>query len=167
MRDFYKNIYFYLIMIPLLAGVWTATAATLSLPTAEKQFERKVDDWNDSKQYIFKILALDSGRLEYNNSSGDNSGEFAFRNVINKFTEENKIPASGYSLRAGTILKKGTRKIRTADMTIDNIDIVKFAEFVTNLTARWSNLQIETLTISNLQDGPDVWKATLKLTYTY
>ncbi|MCK5000604.1 MAG: hypothetical protein KAS23_13760, partial [Anaerohalosphaera sp.] len=164
MQEIYKNKNFYFIIIPLLAATWTVTAATLTLPTADKQYERKVADWTEAKGHIINMLALDLGRLKYKDSNPKNSGEFDYATVIDQFSGENGIPASGYSLRAGTIIKKGTKKTKTADMTIDKIEIVDFTKFISSLLNRWPSLQIDTLKLASLKDGPDAWKATLKFT---
>ncbi len=166
MRDLHKKPDFYIIAVLAMAAIWTVTAAALSLPTANDKFDRKARDWEKSQPVVEKILKLDPDRLKAKNTKGG-SGEFDYAITINEFTKFHAIPETGYSIRAGKIMKRGGSKTKSADMTISSIGIVQFTQFISDLTYRWPDLQLDLLKLTKLKEGPDTWKLDLKFTYTY
>lgn len=166
MNDLHKKPDFYIIAAVAMAAIWSVTAAALSLPTANDKFARKAKDWTESQPVVEDMLKLDPGRLKLDNSKSG-SGEFDYATTINEFTKSHGIPETGYSIRAGKIMKRSGSKTKSADMTITAIDIVRFTRFISDLTYRWPELQLDTLKITKQKQGPDTWKVDLKFTYTY
>ncbi|MFH1616455.1 MAG: hypothetical protein ABIG61_15380, partial [Planctomycetota bacterium] len=59
------------------------------------------------------------------------------------------------------------RKTVSADVSIKEVDMEKFSQFLSMLLLRWPDLQCDQLKLTKLPAGPDSWKANLKLTYNY
>ena len=166
MRDLHKQPNFYFIVIPVIAAIWAVTAGALSLPTANDKLERKSSDWEDSLPLIEDILKMDPGRLNLNVKT-EGSDDFDYAVTVADFAEEYKIPETGYSLRVSKAVVKGGQKTKTADMSIDSVSIVQFTRFISGLLYKWPEMQMDTLKLTKLKEGPDAWKVDLKLTYAY
>jgi len=166
MKDFHKQPNFYFIVIPAIAAIWAITAAGLSMPTASDKFDRRSDDWTKSLPLIKDILDMDPGRLNLD-AQKRGSLNFDYAETIADFTEEHRIPETGYSLRASKTVVKKDKKTKSADMSITSVSIVQFTKFISGLLYKWPELQMDTLKLTKLKEGPDAWKVDLKLTYTF
>ncbi len=166
MRDYWKNPNFYYILIPTLATVWAGLASLAFMPAANQRYQEQDNQYVKSKDLIRKILQIEPERLDYKLEKGQ-SVEFDYATAIEEFAKACKISSSNYSLRGGREVKRGGRKTKSADMTINAIDIERFATFLSSMLIRWSDLRCELLTMTKSKTGPDTWKATIKFTYYY
>jgi len=166
MKDYYKNPNFYYMLIPLAAALWAVFTWSVSLPAADKNWDRKQKQHKDAGAWITKILELAPERLEYQTQQGA-AREFDYASAVEQFAKVCKIPPSDYSLQAGRETKRGGRKTKSATIKIKPIDVGKFAQFLSKILFQWPDLQCEQLKLTKEKGGPDVWKADLKLTYYY
>ena len=166
MKDYLKNPNFYYILIPAVATIWALLACFALMPAASNGYQELEGDYYESKDLIGKIIQIDPGRLDYKQQKGS-SADFDYATAIEQFAKINRIAPSNYSLRGGKEVKRGGRRTKSADMTINAIGIEDFAKFLSSMVIRWSDLKCELLTLTKLKSGPDSWKATVKFTYYY
>jgi len=166
MKDYYKNPNFYYMLIPLAAAVWVVFAWGVSLPAAQKNWNKKQNQYNQAQTHITKILQLAPERLEFQQQQGA-SREFDYGATVEEFAKICGIPPSDYSLQAGREMKRGGRNTKSGNVQIKPIDIGRFAQFLSKMLFRWPDLQCEQLKLTKQKGGPDIWKADIKLTYYY
>lgn len=166
MKDYYKNPNFYYMLIPLAAALWAVFTWSVSLPAAEKNWDRKQKQHKDAQGWIMKILELAPQRLEYQTQQGE-SRDFDYATAVEQFAKVCQIPPSDYSLQAGRETKRGGRRTKSATVKIKPVDIGRFARFLSKMLFQWPDLQCEQLKLTKEKGGPDVWKADMKLTYYY
>ena len=78
-----------------------------------------------------------------------------------------KIASSNYSLRGHPITKSGGKLRKSADVTIEKVNIETLSRFISQILLRWPDLQCDRLSIDTDPGGKDMWKATIKFVYTY
>jgi len=166
MKDYYKQPDFYYVLIPAIITLWAVIAWMVSVPTAEKKWDRSKNQYSDAQTHIERILTLDAERLDYEKNKGKDS-EFDYATAVEQFAGLWKIPSSAYSLQAGREIKRGGRRTKTANVSIKPVNIEKFCQFLSTILLRWPDLQCDQLKLSKLPGGPDSWKADIKLTYNY
>jgi len=166
MKDYYKNPNFYYAIIPLAAVAWAVFAYGVSLPAAQKNWDKKQKQYKDAQAEITKILTLAPERLEYQKQEGALQ-EFDYATAVEQFARSCEIPPSDYSLQAGRATKRGGRNTKSANLQIKPIDVERFALFLSEMLFQWPDLQCEQLKLTKQKGGPDVWKADIKFTYYY
>ena len=166
MKEYYKNPNFYYIAIPAIIALWALTTWTLSLPAAQSKLDRKRKESSQSEEYIAQILEFDPDRLEYETQKGKDK-EFDYLTAVEWFARKQEILPSNYLLQSRLPTERRGRKTKSADITIKSIDIERFSKFLSAMLLRWPDLQCEQLKLTKLPEGPDAWKATMKLTYYY
>ncbi|MBN1457406.1 MAG: hypothetical protein JW912_06115 [Sedimentisphaerales bacterium] len=165
-KEFYKETNFYFIIIPALATIWAVSTWVFSMPTAEKKWQRNLDHYAESQTQIERILAIDPERLDIEEQKGQ-SAKFDYATSVENFARVWKIPSSSYSLQARREIKRAGQITKSATVQINPIDIETFTQFLTAMMYRWPDLQCDTLKLTKQKDGPDAWKADIKLTYYY
>jgi hypothetical protein len=60
---------------------------------------------------------------------------------------------------------KGGQESQDATMTIDTIDIERFARFLSVMHMRWSNLQCTNVTLMKIKGEKNAWKADVRFIY--
>ena len=166
MKEYYKKPNFYYVLIPVIAGVWMITVWMLTLPTAEKKWQQIEEQYTNAQKQIDKIPLLDADRLDYEKQKSQ-SGEFDYSNTVEQFAKLWKIPSTKYDLQVRRETKRGKRKTKSANISIKDVDIETFSQFLSTLLLRWPDLQCDQLKLTKMPAGPDSWKANLKLTYNY
>jgi len=166
MKDYYKKANFYYILIPAIIGLWALIAWEVSLPAAEKKWARNKKQYTEAQSRITKILELDPERLEYEEQKG-RSSEFNYTDAIDRLAKRWNIGSSNYSLHAGREIKRRGQKTKGATVTIKQINIEKYAQFLSSMLIRWPDLQCERLKLTKLKEGPDTWKVEMAFTYYY
>jgi len=165
MKEFYKETNFYFIILPAIATLWAVLTWAVSVPTSEKKWQRTLEHFTNSQTQIERILTLDPERLDVEKQEGQ-ATQFDYAVSVEKFANAWKIP-SNYSLQAGRSIKRAGRMTRSATIQINPLDMETFTQFLTALMYRWPDLQCDTLKLTKQKDGPDAWKADVKLTYYY
>ena len=166
MKDYYKNPNFYYMLIPLAVALWAVFTWSVSLPAADKNWDRKQKQHEEAGAWITKILELAPERLEFQQQQGASS-QFDYATAVEQFAKVCRIPPSDYTLQAGRETKRGDRKTKSATIKIKPVDVGRFAQFLSKMLFQWPDLQCEQLKLTKEKGGPDVWKADMKLTYYY
>ena len=166
MKDYYKQANLYFIAVPLAATVFVIFVAAISLPAASRKWKNKQEDYSKAEDLIRKIVALDPERLNYKAKKGS-SGEFDYSTAVVEITKLVKIASSNYSLRGHGVTKSGGKLRKSADITIEKVNIETLARFISQILLRWPDLQCDRLSIDTDPGGKDLWKATMKFVYTY
>jgi len=166
MKEFYKETNFYFIIVPAIAALWAVLTWAVSIPTSEKEWKRNLDHYANAQTQVERILTLDPERIDAEKQK-DQSAQFDYATSVVKFANAWKIPPSNYSLQDGRDIKRAGRMTKSATIQINPIDMETFTQFLTALMYRWPDLQCDTLKLTKQKDGPDVWKADIKLTYYY
>jgi hypothetical protein len=166
MKEYYKELNFYYILVPVLAIGWVLLAWLVSLPTVDKKWARNEKHFKDAQLQMARILALDPERLEYEQQKGASS-EFDYGSAVEMFAKAWKIPTSNYSLNAGREIKRRGQLTQGASVSIKPVDVETFTQFLSAMMLRWPDLQVDQLKLTKQKDGPDSWKVDTKFTYYY
>ena len=166
MIDFYKKTNFYFIVIPLAAAVWVVLTSTVFLKAANDEWDKMQKEKGKCDPFIARILDLDPDRLKLHNEKVK-MGKFDYNTVIGSFAGRHGIADSGYGLKGTGNKKKKGVITQGARLTIDNVEVVKFTKFLSDMLNLWPNLQCEKLTLKKQNTGPDAWQATMDFKYTF
>ena len=165
MKDIYKKPIFYYVLVPVLVGLWPFWLAALGLPGAKDSYKKEADQYDEAEKLIAQILDLDPQRLDYAKAkkTGD---EFDYTTAIDQVTKFCRIAPTNYKLSSSPVRKmKGGQKSQDATMTIDTIDIERFARFLSVMHMRWSNLQCTNVTLMKIKGEKNAWKADVRFIY--
>jgi len=168
MRDIYKNPILYYIAAPLLVALWPVLVWAIYLPAAQKDVDENLDQYNKGEDIMIKILTLDPGRLDFSDAN-DNSAEFTYDRAVERVTGLCDIAPSKYRLNSGLTIESGGQKSQSANVRLQEIDIVRFAKFLSLIQFRWPNLQCNRLKLTKKEGlaNPDVWDIDVELKYYY
>jgi len=164
MKDIYKNPIFYYILVPVLVSLWPLLVKTVYLPQAQKSLSDELNCCKDAETEIKKILALDPERLEFSGSKTV-SDEFDYAIAVDKIANQCQIPETSYVLSSKPTKKSGEQKIQPAHISLKEVDIVRFAKFLSAFQFRWSKLQCDRLVIAQKKGLPNIWKVDLDFKY--
>ncbi len=166
MKDYFKNPNLYYIAVPLAVTAFVIFVVVFSLPAANRKWQKQQEDDKRAKQLITNIVRLDPERLNYKAGKGS-SGDFDYSAAVAEITKLVKIPSSNYSLRGGRTLKSGGKLRKSADISIEPVDIETLSRFISQILLRWPDLECDRLSIDKLPAGKDSWKSSMKFIYTY
>ena len=164
MKDLIRNPIFYYITIPVLVAIWPLWLAIGGNASVEKKFDKELKQFEDAEKIIADILKLDPQRLNYAKANKE-STEFDYAVAFDQATKLCKIP-SNYRLSSGPIVRsRGGQSNQDATMVITQVDIEKFARFLSLIQFRWPNLQSTNLTLTKQKGAKDIWKADVRFKY--
>ena len=166
MKEYYKNPNFYYILTPALAALWLLFVTTAALPRSKKVLEKNYDQATKAEDLILRIYDIDPERLKYQDEKGK-SAEFDYTTALDQFTKLCGIASSNYNHSVGREIKRSGRITKSADVTINDVDIENLAKFLSVILIRWPELQCDNLRLTKLKIGKDNWKVTIKFTYYY
>lgn len=164
MKDYFKNPNLYYIAVPLAVTAFVIFVIAFSLPAANRKWQEQQEDYKRAKQLITNIVRLDPERLNYK-AKKDSSGEFDYSVAVEEITKLVKIPSSNF--RGGRTLKSGGKLRKSADISIEPVNIETLSRFISQILLRWPDLECDRLSIDKLPAGKDSWKASMKFIYTY
>jgi hypothetical protein len=166
MKDLHKNPLFYYIGIPLLLTLWPLLIWAFYLPHAEKSWDSQKKQYEKAQKIITEILTLDPERLDDAGSKAG-SADFDYATVIEKIASVYQIPSTNYKLSSGIILTTGGQKSQSANLTLKQIDLGRFANFLSTIQLRWASLQCTQIKLIKKKGLPDAWDVDLALKYYY
>lgn len=169
MKDIYKNPILYYIAVPVIVGLWPLLVWAIYLPNAQKDIGEQVAQYEQAKQVMDKIYTLEPDRLEFADAN-DTASDFTYREAINTIANRCGIPPSKCNINTSMpITNSSGQKSQSASVDLREIDILKFARFLSKIQLRWSNLQCERLKLSKKQNLPDndMWDIDIELKYYY
>ena len=168
MKDIYKNPILYYIAVPVIVGMWPLLVWAIYLPNAQKNVEELMDQYKRAEPIMMEIFTLEPDRLEFTDAN-DTTADFTYGEAVDRIASICGIPPSKYNLSSGTIMTVRGQESQNASIDLKEIDIRKFARFLSMLQLRWANLQCERLKLSkkqNLSDN-DLWDIDIELKYYY
>ncbi len=166
MKDIYNNPILYYIVIPVIVCFWPLLVWAVYLPAAEKNNKDHQAQFKKAEAIMMEILTLDPGRREYTDSN-DVDIEFNFDKVVARVASTSKIPPSKWHLNAGAFQTSSGQKSQSATVSLKQIDIVKFSEFLSTIQLRWANLQCNRVKLTHKQGLPDMWDIDIEFKYYY
>lgn len=168
MKEIYKNPVLYYVAIPVLVGLWPILVWAVYLPVVQQDKDKQITEYKKAEQIMLEILALDPDRMEFAEPN-DAVTEFSYTGVVHKVASICDIPAGSYKVRSGIIVETNNQRNQTANVDLNQVDIVKFAKFLSLMQLRWSNLQCESVKLTRKDNMPseDVWDVDLKFKYYY
>jgi hypothetical protein len=166
MKQIHKNPTLYYILVPVAAALWSLFLWGLYLPQAERGWRVEKTQYDKAQQIIAEILALDSERLEFTDSKSG-AAEFDYAVAVEKVATLCKISSANYKLSSGIIITTGGQKSQSAAVVLREVDISRFAKFLSTIQLRWANLQCTGVKLDRRKGAPDSWDADLDFTYYY
>ena len=115
---------------------------------------------------MMEILTLDPDRRDYADAN-DVEIEFNYDKEVAKVASASKIPATKWDLNTTAPQTSNRQKIQSATVSLDQIDIVKFAEFLSTIQLRWANLQCNRVKLTQKPGLPDMWDVDIDFKYYY
>ncbi len=164
MKDMYKNPILYCIAVPVIVGLWPLLLWAIYLPNAQKNVEEQMAQYDEAEKIMMDIFDLDLGRLEVVDSN-DTAVEFSYGNAVYMVARSCRIPPSKYNINSNT---RG-QKSQSASIDLKEIDIKKFAEFLSLIQFRYANLQCERIKLTKKKNLPDndMWDVDIELEYNF
>ena len=166
MKNIHKNPILYYILVPGLAALWPVLLWTIHLPRARDYLELEMKQYTEGRKIMQEILELDPGRLE---RPGEKSTveTFDYTTAVNNIATLCRIPASNCKLSSRMPIVTAGRRSQNASVTLENIGIKRFAEFLSTIQIRWPNLQCLSVKLRQNKGSPDTWKIDLEFKYYF
>jgi hypothetical protein len=166
MKEILRNPALYYILAPVIVALWPLLIWGVYLPAARHNWEVEKSQYNESQSIIKEILAIDPDRLKFADANSV-SVEFDYASAINKTAGSCGIPPSGYTLNSGIMITTAGQKTQSAKVDLKQIDIAKFAKFLSALQLHWASLQCTQVKLTKKKGLPDTWDVDLDFKYYY
>jgi len=166
MKDKLKNPITYYVAVSLVVALWPLLLWGVYIPNANQKLQQKIQDAKDSELLMLEIYILDPERKDYaqKTNSGD---EFDYAVVIQSIAESCNIPPAKYKLSSRPPAKKGETKTQAANVTLEQLSVLKISQFISKIQFRWHNLKCTRLKLTKLKGLNDSWKADLEFVYYF
>ena len=113
-----------------------------------------------------EILALDPDRLE--SAGGKDAGaKFDYATAIEKVASLYAISATNYKLSSGRMITTADQKSQSANVSLKQVDLTKFSNFLSTIQLRWASLQCTKIKLTKKKGLPDSWDVDLAFKYYY
>jgi cytochrome oxidase assembly protein ShyY1 len=165
MKDIYKNPNLYYILVPVVIALWPLLVWAVYLPRAERNLDTEIEQYDKAQANIEGILSLDADRIHLADAK-TGAAEFDYVNEVYRIAALSGIPQSKCKINSGMIMP-GEQKSQGAKVNFSDIDIVKFARFLSTIQLRWANLQCMVIRLSKNKNLPDSWNIDLDFKYYY
>ncbi len=166
MKDIYKNPALYYILVPAIVALWPLLIWGVFLPGANRSLNKELEDYKDAKSIMEEILRLDPDRLELVESKVD-AEEFDYARSVQQVATVCGIPSANYKLSSGIIITSEGQKSQNANVALREVDLERFAKFLSTIQLRWVSLQCNRLKLTKKKGLPDAWDADLEFKYYY
>jgi len=166
MKDIYKNPTLYYILVPAMVALWPLLVWAVWLPNAGRSWTSGVEQYNKAQGLIAEILTLDRGRLALAEAA-DSKDEFDYARAVAMVAGQCNIPAGNYSQDSGAVIESSGQKSQSAKVVLKDVDIARFARFLSTIQLRWANLQCTQVKLTKKKGLPDIWVADLDFKYYY
>ncbi|MHC4693522.1 MAG: hypothetical protein ACYS67_12340 [Planctomycetota bacterium] len=166
MKDIYKKPIMYYILVPCLVALWPLLVWAVYLPGAKHSYRQDADDYLKAQLTIATILERDPTRLE-NNDPNKTIDEFDYAVAVSEIARKCGIPDINYTTSSKPVRTSGGKKSKSAKVVLKDVDIQKFANFLSRIQLRWANLQCESVTLTHKKGLLDVWKVDLDFKYFF
>ena len=166
MKDIYKNPILYYILAPISVALWPLFIWGIYLPDAEDNWQAKKTQYSKAQKIMAEIITLDPDRLEFADAKNI-AAEFDYATAVERIASLCRIPSSNYNISSKPIRTSGGQKSQSAMVILKQVDITRFARFISTIQLRWANLQCEKVTLAKKKGLPDTWKVDLDFKYYY
>ena len=166
MKDIFRNPIFYYILAPVLIALWPLLVWAVYLPSANSSCDREKKDYQKAQDVMLEILTIDPDRLTFADANSAPS-EFSYATVVDRIATLCKIPSANYRLSSGIIITTDEQKSQNAKVVLKDIDIAKFANFLSTIQLRWAKLQCAQAKLTKKKGLPDLWDMDIDLKYYY
>ncbi len=166
MKEIYKNPTLYYILVPVIVALWPLLVWSVYLPTAKRNWQIESSQYKKAQSVMREILTLDPERLTFADSQ-DTATEFDYASAIEKVAGLCGIKPTDYKLNSGIIITSSGQKSQSAKVDLNQIEITKFAKFLSTIQLRWANLQCSKVKLTKKKGLPDIWDVDLDFKYYY
>lgn len=166
MKDIYKNPTLYYVIVPTIVALWPLIIWGVSLPSANRSLDKELKDYEDGRVLMEEILKLDPDRLALADVRVD-AEEFEYARAIQQIATICRIPSANYKLSSGIIMVTSGQKSQTANVALKEVDLEKFAKFLSMIQLRWESLKCERIKLTKKKGLPDTWDVDLVFKYYY
>jgi hypothetical protein len=166
MKDILRNPVFYYIITPVIVGLWPLLVWAVYLPATEKNGKDQQTQFEKAEATMLEILTLDPDRRDYANSN-DVEVEFNYAKEVAKVASVSKIPPTKWDLNVSAPQTSKDQKVQSAAVSLKQVDVVKFAEFLSTIQIRWANLQCNRVKLIQKPGLPDMWDVDIEFRYYY
>ena len=166
MKEIYKNPVLYYILVPVLIVLWPLLVHMVYLPQTERLMEKDMEQYSKAEEIMIKILEIDPGRLELADSK-KGSAKFDYATAVDKAARKCRISPTNYNISSKPARISSGQKSQRAKVVLKEVDILKFAEFLSAIQLRWANLKCEKVTLTEKKGVKDIWKIDLDFKYYY
>jgi hypothetical protein len=166
MKEIYKNPTLYYILVPVIVALWPLLIWGVYLPSARHNWQTETVQYGEAQSVIGEILALDPDRLAFADSQ-KTAAEFDYASAVERIASSCRIPPTNYRLSSGIIIASAGQKSQNAKVGLKQVDITKFAEFLSAIQIRWANLQCVQVKLTKKKGLPDIWDVDLEFKYYY
>lgn len=150
----------------MLLGLWPLLIWAVYLPNAEHNWNSDRQQYDKAQKIILEILTLDPDRLKFADSNNSDA-EFDYATAVDRVATLCKIPPVNYKLSSGIVIPSGEQKSQSAKVDLKDIDMVKFARFLSTIQLRYSNLQCSRVKLTKKKALPDLWDVDIDFKYYY
>jgi hypothetical protein len=165
MKDLLKNPILYYIIVPVLIGFWPLLVGTVYLPKSKTNWEDMKSQYLESQITIQEILQLDPDRLEFAHSAGENE-QFDYATAVEKIASKHGITPTQYRLTSGTIITTREQTTQNARISLKEVDIVKFTQFLSTLQLQ-PGIQCTNIQLTKKKNALDSWDIDLEFKYYF
>lgn len=166
MKEIYKNPILYFIITPVIIALWPLLVSTVYLPNTQDDWDEGKAQYEKAAKVMEEILKLDPERLDFAGSQ-KSSAQFDYIDAVADVASRTRIASSNYKISSGMPITSGDQKSQNAQVTLLEVNIAKFADFLSTLQLRWSNLQCTQISLKKKKGLPDTWKVDLKFKYYF
>ncbi len=166
MKDIYRNPALYYILVPIVVALWPLLIRGVYLPQVQHSWQTEKAQYTKAQNIMSEILAIDPDRLDFADSENA-TAEFDYAVAVEKIADLCGIKPANYRLSSGRITTSSGQRSQSAKVVLKQVDIAKFARFLSTIQLRWANLQCAQLKLTKKKGLPDTWNVDLDFKYYY
>lgn len=165
LNELHKNPLLYYVLVPVAVAVWPCLLYFQSLPQAQKKLVREKGFVGDVNSLVQQILTEDPTRLRDPRARAAGSRTFDYATEIQRVVQACGI--GPYVSRTEKVQSRGGRKTQSADVTLNNVGLVKAALFLSTMLRDWADLECDKIELNRIKNEGDAWKVKLGFNYTF
>jgi len=169
MKDIYKNPILYYVAVPVLVGLWPLLVRAIYLPAAQQRVTEQMGQYKEKGEpLMMEILTLDPARSD-SAEPNETDAAFSYSGAVDKFARLCGISAANYAVRTGMTVTMREQESQTANVDLKQVDIAKFAKFLSLIQLRYAGLQCESVKLTKKENLPDnnMWDVDIRFKYYY
>jgi len=149
-----------------VAALWPLLVWAVYLPGAERDYEQKAAQYIEAQVTIAAILGRDPTRLELADPN-KTADKFDYPTAVDAIVRQCNIPAANKTVNSKPPRTSRGQKTQSAKVVLQQVNIARFAKFLSGIQLRWANLQCESVTLTKKKGLKDAWKVDLDFKYYY